>query len=30
VRKFQAHYPNWRFRYGMHDILEEIHAALSE
>src|SRR5436190_4095285 len=29
VRKFQAHYPNWEFRYGMRDILEEIHQAVS-
>src|SRR6266513_2029210 len=29
VRKFQAHYPNWKFRFGMRDILEEIHAALT-
>src|SRR5213595_3299220 len=28
VRKFQTHYPNWNFRYGMRDILEEIHAAV--
>ena len=26
VRKFQAHYPDWKFRYGMREILEEIHA----
>jgi CDP-paratose 2-epimerase len=30
VRKFQAHYPNWKFRFGMRDILEEIHGALTE
>ena len=30
VRKFQAHYPNWKFRYGMRNILEEIHGALTE
>jgi CDP-paratose 2-epimerase len=29
VRKFQAHYPNWKFRYGMRDILKEIHAAFA-
>jgi CDP-paratose 2-epimerase len=29
VRKFQAHYPNWKFRYGMREILEGIHAAVS-
>jgi CDP-paratose 2-epimerase len=28
VRKFQNDYPAWKFRYGMHEILEEIHAAL--
>ena len=27
VRKFQSHYPQWRFRYGLREILEEIHAA---
>src|SRR5438067_1010358 len=30
VRKFQSHYPNWKFRYGMREILEEIHAAVRE
>jgi len=30
VRKFQAHYPNWKFRYGQREILEEIHAAVTE
>src|SRR6266404_4311024 len=29
VRKFQAQYPNWKFRYEMRDILEEIHAAVA-
>jgi CDP-paratose 2-epimerase len=29
VRKFQAHYPTWKFRYGMRDILEEIHRAVA-
>ena len=24
VRKFQSHYPNWKFRYGLRQILEEI------
>ncbi len=28
VRKFQQHYPNWKFRYGLREILEEIHTAL--
>jgi len=27
VRKFQSHYPNWKFRYGLKEILDEIHAA---
>ena len=27
VRKFQGHFPNWQFRYGLREILEEIHAA---
>src|SRR5271154_3465583 len=27
VRKFQAHYPNWKFQYGFKEILTEIHAA---
>ena len=29
VRKFQKHYPAWKFRYGLGDILEEIHRAVS-
>jgi CDP-paratose 2-epimerase len=29
VRKFQSHYPPWRFRYGLREILEEIHRACS-
>ncbi|MFL6531453.1 MAG: NAD-dependent epimerase/dehydratase family protein [Chthoniobacterales bacterium] len=28
VRKFQEHYPNWKFRYGLREILEEIHEAV--
>jgi CDP-paratose 2-epimerase len=28
VRKFREHYPQWNFRYGLREILEEIHAAL--
>jgi CDP-paratose 2-epimerase len=28
VRKFQAHYPNWKFRYGQREILEEIYEAV--
>lgn len=30
VRKFRDHYPEWNFRYGLREILEEIHAALRE
>src|SRR4051812_4936137 len=29
VRKFQTHYPRWKFRYGIHEILEEIHRAVA-
>jgi CDP-paratose 2-epimerase len=29
VQKFQAHYPAWKFRYGIHEILEEIHLAFA-
>ena len=28
VRKFQQHYPSWKFRYGLRKILEEIYAAV--
>lgn len=27
VRKFQAHYPGWKYRYDLKGILQEIHAA---
>ena len=27
VRKFQSHYPNWKFRYGLKEILTVIHTA---
>ncbi len=27
LRKFQSHYPQWRFRYGLREILEEIYRA---
>ena len=27
VRKFQAHYPGWKYRYGLREIPEEIHAS---
>jgi len=30
VRKFQAHYPDWKFRYGMREILQEIHDTLTK
>ncbi|MFL6527766.1 MAG: NAD-dependent epimerase/dehydratase family protein [Chthoniobacterales bacterium] len=30
VRKFQSHYPKWRFRYDLRAILEEIHRAVAE
>jgi CDP-paratose 2-epimerase len=26
VRRFQAHYPAWNYRYGLREILQEIHA----
>jgi len=29
VRKFQQHYPGWEFRYGLREILEEIHEAVA-
>jgi CDP-paratose 2-epimerase len=29
VRKFREHYPSWKFRYGLREILEQIHAALA-
>jgi len=28
VRKFQEHYPAWKFRYGLRDILDEIYRAV--
>lgn len=28
VRKFQSHFPEWRYRYGLREILEEIHSAI--
>jgi len=28
VQKFQQHYPNWKFRYGLGEILQEIHRAV--
>src|SRR6266496_2051734 len=29
VRKFQQHYPAWKFRYDLREILEEIHRAVA-
>ena len=28
VRKFQRHYPNWKFRYGLREMVDEIYAAV--
>jgi CDP-paratose 2-epimerase len=28
MRKFQSHYPQWKFRYGLREILEEIYGAV--
>jgi CDP-paratose 2-epimerase len=28
VGKFQQHYPGWKFRYGLREILDEIHTAV--
>ncbi len=30
VRKFQKHYPDWSYRYGLKDILAQIHDAMTE
>ncbi|OGV57368.1 MAG: NAD-dependent epimerase [Lentisphaerae bacterium GWF2_52_8] len=30
VRRFQSHYPNWNYRYGLEDILVQIYDALSK
>jgi CDP-paratose 2-epimerase len=27
VAKFQSHYPEWKYKYGLREILEEIHKA---
>src|SRR5436190_1239197 len=29
VRKFQSHYPRWKFRYGLREVLEQIFRAMS-
>lgn len=30
VRKFQSHYPDWKYQYSIHDILGEIYGACSQ
>jgi CDP-paratose 2-epimerase len=30
VRKFQKHYPAWKFRYSLQEIVEEIHRAVAD
>jgi CDP-paratose 2-epimerase len=30
MRKFQSHYPGWKFRYGLREILDEIHVAVRD
>jgi len=30
VRRFQAHYPGWQYRYGLQQIMEELYAACAE
>jgi len=30
VRKLQKHYPAWKFRYSLREILEEIYRAVTE
>lgn len=30
VRKFQAHYPNWKYRYDLEAILREIYEAVDD
>jgi CDP-paratose 2-epimerase len=30
VRKFQSHYPDWKYRYGIEEILEEIHSVVAQ
>jgi CDP-paratose 2-epimerase len=29
IRKFQEHYPRWKFRYGLREMLDEIYCAVS-
>jgi CDP-paratose 2-epimerase len=28
VRRFQAHYPEWRYQYGLNELMQEIYAGL--
>jgi len=30
LSKFKAHYPNWEYKYGINDILEQIHNSMAE
>jgi hypothetical protein len=30
VRKFQKHYPAWKFRNSLQEIVEEIHRAVAD
>ena len=30
VRRFQSHYPNWKYQYALPQILEELHAACTD
>jgi CDP-paratose 2-epimerase len=30
LAKFKAHYPNWEYKYGINDILEQIHNSMAE
>ena len=30
IRKFQSHFPDWKFKYGLMDIVEQIHSEVTE
>lgn len=30
IRKFQSHYPNWKFRYDLHTVVDEIHRVVAQ
>jgi CDP-paratose 2-epimerase len=30
IRKFQSHYPGWKLRFGLQEILEQIHRAIAD